>query len=239
MNPSLVKQRYIELKSLDAEIRELEKNWRQNLDNVPKINELKRQRYALLEKIVDSVKSSSSEIESLWKECRELIFDSTYPGNATRYADGGFQLKKSVLIGRLSSKGYINAEGNKSGLWDIISLIRSLIRTLLTNNSADGDAISFLPNKIEGKCSVFGYLEVRVISGKWKLGSKGISRLQFNVDKEGNVNARVEEYSDNPSPTRMVIDPFDGDSESRVLYQRTRKELIEAIYSFGKIERPN
>ena len=78
-----------------------------------------------------------------------------------------------------------------------------------------------------------------MISGKWKLGSKGISRLQFNVDKEGNVNARVEEYSDTPSPTRMVIDPFDGDSERRVLYQRTRKELIEAIYAFGKIERPN
>jgi len=104
MNPSLVKQRYIELRSLDAEIRELEKNWRQNLDNVPKINELKRQRYALLEKIVDSVKSSSSEIESLWKECRKLIFDSTYPGNATRYADGDFNSKKVYSLGGCHQK---------------------------------------------------------------------------------------------------------------------------------------
>ena len=94
MNPSLVKQRYIELRSLDAEIRELEKNWRQNLDNVPKINELKRQRYALLEKIVDSVKSSSSEIESLWKECRKLIFDSHFI--RLRKSDGGKRGPPSV-----------------------------------------------------------------------------------------------------------------------------------------------
>lgn len=239
MSQSLIKHRYVELRSLDVEIHKLEANWRENLDDVAKINELKQKRYALLEKIVDSVKASSPTIESLWKDCRELLFNSTYVGKATRYADGGFQLKKSVLIGRLSSKGYINAEGNRSGAWDILSLLRSLVLALMNNNSADGDVFSFLPDKIEGRCSVFGYLDVRVISGRWKIGSKGIQRIKLEVDKSGNVNAHVEEYTENPSPTRMVIDPFDGDAARRSLYQKKRAELIDAIYDFGEIDRPN
>ena len=109
----------------------------------------------------------------------------------------------------------------------------------MNNNSADGDVFSFLPDKIEGRCSVFGYLNVRVISGRWKIGSKGIQHIKLVVDKSGNVNAHVEEYSENPSPTRMVIDPFDGDAARRSLYQKKRAELIDAIYDFGEIDRPN